>query len=215
MTKLKPSREKTEALIHDLESIKSLLDDEQPTFPHTSAAPAFNLVSANAEIDNLNHASEKDNSGETDLFFVSESLVFDDDGASVQRYDDNIPILEDIAETNYQADQQKTPELQEIPTLNGSINPFLPAETLDKLSSPKSTSLQQEAEQHKQAIFTEVSQAESLNQAKKNKLKRALELESELILQEIIDEYIPQIEAEFHKRLRSQIQQIVNRFMDN
>ncbi|MGI0115709.1 hypothetical protein [Zooshikella sp. RANM57] len=215
MTKLKPSREKTEALIHDLESIRSLLDDEQPTFAHTPNTPAFNLVSANGEIDNLGSTSKTDNTDETDLFFVSESLVFDDDGASVQRYDDKIPTLEDIAETDLQTNQQEIPVLQDIPTLNGSTNPFLPVETLDKLSSLKSTQLHQEAEQHKQAIFTEVSQAESLNQAKKNKLKRALELESELILQEIIDEYIPQIEAEFHKRLRSEIQQIVNRFMDN
>ncbi|MDE1460635.1 hypothetical protein [Spartinivicinus poritis] len=53
----------------------------------------------------------------------------------------------------------------------------------------------------------------SLDDGVRNKLRQELEMQSEIVLQELIDEFIPQIEAEFHKRMRAEISDIIDQII--
>lgn len=147
-------REPTEPsrLLKDLESIRTLLDEDQPT-----AVP-------DAQLD--------------------------------------IPLLEDIISSSGDAPVPPAPQ-QSAPSGGKPANPFLPYESLAKLAGERV-----QLERLLQQSFEELSPSPHTG-AREVRMEARLHSEAQLILQDVIDEMLPVIEAELRKRLSSKLEQIV------
>ena len=147
-------REPTEPsrLLKDLESIRTLLDEDQP-----AAAPDPQL---------------------------------------------DIPLLEDIISSGSDT-PAPPPAPQPAPPAGKPANPFLPYESLAKLAGERvqlERLLQQSLDQLAPTPHTG---------AREVRMEARLHSEAQLILQDVIDEILPVIEAELRKRLSSKLEQIV------
>ena len=147
-------REPTEPsrLLKDLESIRTLLDEDQPT-----AAP-------DAQLD--------------------------------------IPLLEDIISSSSDTPVPAPPP-HPIPADDRPANPFLPYESLAKLAGERvqlERLLQQSLDQLAPSPHTG---------AREVRMEARLHSEAQLVLQDVIDEMLPVIEAELRKRLSTKLEQIV------
>ncbi|MCX4025740.1 hypothetical protein H0A36_06885 [Endozoicomonas sp. SM1973] len=151
----------------------------------------------------------------------------------------DIPTLTTPALNSFQQSQTKSyqtkqpapkPPAKTKPPVKNNIsgnNPFIPdsvktTQTQNKLtSSPLKKEAQQALSpaasqkplQYKQPASSS-RRIKSLDDGVRNKLRQELEMQSEIVLQEIIDEFIPQIEAEFHKRMRSEINDIIDQIIN-
>lgn len=139
-------------LLKDLESIRTLLDEDQPA------------EAANPLID--------------------------------------IPLLDDIISSG--SDKPVAPpSAPSTPQGGKPANPFLPYESLAKLAGERvqlERLLQQSADQLASGPHTG---------AREVRMEARLHSEAQLVLQDVIDEMLPVIEAELRKRLSSRLEQIV------
>ena len=147
-------REPTEPsrLLKDLESIRTLLDEDQP-----AAAPDSQL---------------------------------------------DIPLLDDIISSGSDTPVPSPPP-QSVAPGDKPANPFLPYDSLAKLAGERvqlERLLQQSLDQLTPSPHTG---------AREVRLEARLHSEAQLILQDVIDEMLPVIEAELHKRLSSKLEQII------
>ncbi len=146
-------------LLEDLESIRTLLDDE----PTTSTKPL-----------------------------------------NATRLD--IPLLQDIISSSNDA---KTPALPTSDTTAKSQNPFLPYDSLARLAGERV---------HLERILNQQPPlGMATNQhtgAREVRMEARLHAEVQLILQDVIDEMLPVIEAQLRNRLNSKLEQIVREQLD-
>lgn len=143
-------------LLEDLESIRTLLDEDQPT-----DAPVPPL---------------------------------------------DIPLLEDIISSSGDA-PVPPPRQQPTPPGGKPANPFLPYDSLARLAGERV-----QLERLLQQSFEELS-ANPHTGAREVRMEARLQSEAQLLLQDVIDEILPVIEAELRKRLSSKLEQIVQEQM--
>lgn len=102
-------------------------------------------------------------------------------------------------------------------------NPFIPDsvkaaqaksdhKTIRKLMEHSSHTINSFQEDH---ALDNLRKAKSMDEGSRNKLRQELEMQSEIILQEVIDEFIPLIEAAFHKRMRNEIDDIIDQIINH
>lgn len=130
------------------------------------------------------------------------SVLGDDKPADAQI---DIPLLEDIITSS---DDKPAPPLIPVPSPDSqSNNPFLPRDSLVKLAGERvqlERLLQQSLQQPSSDLHTG---------AREVRIEARLRSEAQLIMQDVIDEILPVIEAELRKRLHSKLEQIVQEQM--
>jgi len=138
-------------LLEDLESIRTLLDENQPV---------------NAPID--------------------------------------IPLLEDIITSSSDKPIATSATPEPAQPSGKPPNPFLPYESLAKLAGER-VQLERLLQQSLQEL-----PASPHTGAREVRMEAQLHSEAQLVLQDVIDEILPMIEAELRKRLSSKLKQIVD-----
>lgn len=115
----------------------------------------------------------------------------------------DIPLLEDIITSS--SDKPVPPPTPEPATQSAGKppNPFLPYESLAKLAGER-VQLERLLQQSLQDLPSSPHTG-----AREVRMEARLHSEAQLILQDVIDEILPMIEAELRKRMSSKLEQIV------
>ncbi len=111
----------------------------------------------------------------------------------------DIPLLEDIITSS----SDKPEPAESFSPRGTTTNPFLPYESLARLAGERvhlERLLQQNLERMPANVHTG---------AREVRMEARLHSEAQLILQDVIDEMLPVIEAELRKRLSGKLEQIV------
>lgn len=114
----------------------------------------------------------------------------------------DIPLLEDIIASGGDKPEPALPPVMS-PRSSKSPNPFLPYESLAKLAGERvqlERLLQQSLDEPPSSAHTG---------AKEVRMQARLHDEAQLVMQDVIDEILPTIEAELRKRLSSRLDEIV------
>lgn len=119
----------------------------------------------------------------------------------------DIPLLEDIITSGT---DRPEPEPTPPPTASAgkAPNPFLPYESLAKLAGERV-----QLERLLQQSLSPTTPSPHTG-AREVRMEERLHADAQLIMQDVIDEILPLIEAELRKRLNSRLQQLVEEQLD-
>ncbi len=130
------------------------------------------------------------------------TLLDEDQPAAASDSQLDIPLLDDIISSSSDRPVPPPPS-QPPPPGSKPANPFLPYDSLAKLAGERvqlERLLQQSLDQLASSPHTG---------AREVRMEARLHSEAQLILQDVIDEMLPVIEAELRKRLSGKLEQIV------
>ena len=125
--------------------------------------------------------------------------LLDDDQPGAEQMD--IPLLDDIITSG--SDKPAAPPAPPPPAAERPPNPFLPYESLARLAGERV-----QLERLLQQSFDELPPSPHTG-AREVRLEARLHSEAQLVMQDVIDEMLPIIEAELRKRLSGRMEQLV------
>ena len=125
--------------------------------------------------------------------------LLDDDQPGAEQMD--IPLLDDIITSG--SDKPAAPPAPPPPPAERPPNPFLPYESLARLAGERV-----QLERLLQQSFDELPPSPHTG-AREVRLEARLHSEAQLVMQDVIDEMLPIIEAELRKRLSGRMEQLV------